>query len=286
MNAKGKVIATDLDGTLFFPKRRFRMLTTKNKRFLRNFIDEGGHLVIVSGRNHLFSKKVAMRLKRKIDVIGCNSAFIEVDGKTIKESTMENAKLCQTLEKIKERFHPTGIFLMTKEYNMIVPKKEYWWPHRIGYVFYQLFQGVYKEIAFRGDALIHNELKNGSIYKVMLFFGITKRAKERCMQYNKEMHKMYPDYEFAWCGELIEMTNKGCTKAEGIKLYLDYLKIKHDNVMVVGDSGNDISMFRDFQNSFCMSHASLHVSRYANHVIHSVCELEKYIDTNKEENYE
>ena len=46
----GKVIATDLDGTLFYPKRRVRMIKSKSLKFLRRHIDNGGRLVLVSGR--------------------------------------------------------------------------------------------------------------------------------------------------------------------------------------------------------------------------------------------
>lgn len=283
MNAKGKVICTDLDGTLFFPKKRIRMLTTANKIFLRRFIDSGGRLAIVSGRNKNFSEKVIAKLKRKADILGCNSAFIVADGKQIKDEPMDNQKLIEVLDDIKKRFKVTGIFLMCKDYNMIVPKRGFWWFHRFGYFIYHIIEGTYKEKTINSDKVLKSELEKGSVYKVMLFFGISKKSKMVSMQANKEMQKLYPDFEFSWCGELIEVNKKGCTKAQGIKQYLDYLKIKHDNVMVVGDSGNDISMFRDFKNSFCMSHAPLHVSKYANHVIDRVSELEKYIDDNKEE---
>ena len=46
-----KLIATDLDGTLFYPKKRIKMISKKNLRFLRDRIDKENHIVIVSGRN-------------------------------------------------------------------------------------------------------------------------------------------------------------------------------------------------------------------------------------------
>ena len=79
---KGKVICTDLDGTLFFPKKRVFMMTKKNRRFLQKFVDNGGRLAIVSGRNRYFAEKLQKNLKRRVDVLGCNSSFIEADGKS------------------------------------------------------------------------------------------------------------------------------------------------------------------------------------------------------------
>ena len=282
MNAKGKVIATDLDGTLFFPKRIFRMLTRRNKIFLRNFIDEGGRLLIVSGRNHLYLNKVKEKIKRQVDDCGCNSAFIDVDNKEIKNVALDNKRIKEVLIDIKKRFDVSGIFLMTESHNMIMPKKQFKFIHRIGYKFYELFQGTYAEVRVKSDELIKQELDHGRVYKVMMFFGISKKTISICMEANRRMRELYPDLEFSWCGELIEITPKGCSKAEGIKQYLDYLKIKHHNVMVVGDSGNDISMFRSFENSFCMSHASMKIRKYANHIIYSVSDLEKYLDKEEE----
>ena len=84
MNAQGKVIATDLDGTLFYPKKRFRMINSGNKIFLRKFIDQGGKVVLVSGRNVNYLEKTKRRLKRPVDFAGCNGAFIKVDDTFIK----------------------------------------------------------------------------------------------------------------------------------------------------------------------------------------------------------
>ena len=97
MNAKGKVIATDLDGTLFYPKKRLRMINTNNKLFLRKFIDEGGKVVLVSGRNLRYLEKVKRKLNRPVDAIGCNGAFIKVNDDFIKKSYMNNLKLVKAL---------------------------------------------------------------------------------------------------------------------------------------------------------------------------------------------
>lgn len=282
MNATGKVIATDLDGTLFFPKKRIRMFTKPIQKFLTEFIDGGGKLVIVSGRNKLFYEKIKNKLNKPVDCIGCNSSFIIADNKYIKEEFFDNKKIKEDLKKMQQEYPITGIFLMTKDYNFIVPKKNFWWFHRIGYKIYQLSEGTYKEKSIMSDELIEKEINEGKIYKIMLFFGITNSTKKKTMFFNKELSKKFPDYEFSWCGQLIEVNPKNCFKASGIKQYLDYFKIKYNNVMVVGDSGNDISMFKEFENSFCMRHAPIRVSKYANHVLKNFSELKNYIEDKKE----
>ena len=63
----------------------------------------------------------------------------------------------------------------------------------------------------------------------------------------------------------------------------NYLKINHDDIFVVGDSGNDISMFKEYQeNSFCMSHAPLSVSKYAKHIVKRFENIDDYLNEDKE----
>ena len=78
---------------------------------------------------------------------------------------------------------------------------------------------------------------------------------------------------------MIEFTPTNCSKAEGLKYYANYHKINAEDIFVVGDSGNDISMFTEFhENSFCMAQAPLSVSKYAKNQIRNFWELEKFIE--------
>ena len=47
----GKIIATDLDGTLFYPKDKNEMIYKPNLFFLQSFIDDGGKVILISGRS-------------------------------------------------------------------------------------------------------------------------------------------------------------------------------------------------------------------------------------------
>ncbi len=277
MNAKNKVIATDLDGTLFYPKKRIRMISSSNKIFLRKFIDEGGRVLLVSGRNYDYLKLVRNRLKRNVDLSGCNGSFVFVNDKFIKQSFINNKRLMNLLEDAKKRYKFSGLLLMSKEHNLVVPRQEFGLINRLGFLIYQLDQGVYKEKAIKNDEVIKHCLKSDHIYKIMFFFGPSKKKKEYCYKCMLDMMKRYKDFAFAYNGPSIEMTNITDTKASAIKVYLDYLKINHHNVMVVGDSGNDISMFQTFENSFCMANASKETKKEAKHVIRRVSDLEKYL---------
>ena len=56
-------------------------------------------------------------------------------------------------------------------------------------------------------------------------------------------------------------------------------------MLVVGDSGNDISMFEAYQkNSFCMEHSPDAVKKHAAHVVKRFYDLEKYLYPSEERN--
>ena len=74
----------------------------------------------------------------------------------------------------------------------------------------------------------------------------------------------------------MEFVRKGVTKANVLKQILRESAIKDDEIMVVGDSGNDISMFRSFENSYVMKHAPEEVKKEAKFVVESVADLKKY----------
>ena len=57
-----KIIATDLDGTLFYPKDTKEMISKPNLFFLQNFIDNGGKTILISGRSHLYCQKTVKKI--------------------------------------------------------------------------------------------------------------------------------------------------------------------------------------------------------------------------------
>ena len=153
----------------------------------------------------------------------------------------------------------------------------------IGYHFWNFFQGVYKNKFNIDKSKFVEEIEHGKVYKVMIMFGLGEKNKMKAKDANKELRDKFGDMaEFSWSGEMIEITPRGCSKANGLKFYEEYFNIKHSDIYVVGDSGNDISMFNEYQeNSFCMSHAPLSVSKYAGHTLKRFSDLESYV-TKKE----
>lgn len=285
--ANGKIIATDLDGTLFYPRKRISMIGKKNRKFINRFLDDGGRLLLVSGRNRYFAEKVGRNLERpdEIDVVGCNGSFIISNGQLIKESFFKEEFIKGLLNDVVREFKIPLVILFTKHRNMVISKTGTKPFFSFAYRIYELCMGTYREPIVYSDRVFYEELEKGEIYKVMLFFGPAGRSKVRAREANKLLRLRYPDCEFSWVEQAIEMTPKGCSKSEGIEFYLDYNHISRDNVLVVGDSGNDISMFEAFkEESYCMEHSAPEVKRHATYLVKRFYDLQDYLYPSEERN--
>ncbi len=279
-----KVIATDLDGTLFYPKKKITMIPKRNIIFLRRFIDLGGRVVIVSGRNMPFAKQVIEKLERPVDVIGCNGAFINIEKEMVVEHFIPNDRAQEILNELSNHFGCSHYMVLSKKESLVIAGKKLNWIRSLGYKMIYGAQGIYAEKYVTSNTIFKEELKSGKLYKMMLYFGLGKKAHDRACEANKYIRANYSDIESSWSGQFIEITASNVNKAEGLKSYCEAMKISEDQLYVIGDSGNDISMLSMFKNSFCMNHASDKIKKYAKETVDMVADLEKFVLDEKEKN--
>lgn len=81
-----------------------------------------------------------------------------------------------------------------------------------------------------------------------------------------------------WSSEAIEFMNKGVNKATALLKLIENENIKRENVAVVGDSGNDLPLFENFENSFAMAQADDEIKEKAKYVVDGVYSLEEYVN--------
>ncbi len=272
-----KVIATDLDGTLFYPKDHKNMICPANLFFIQSFIDNGGKVIIVSGRSLAYGLKVEKKIGRDVDIVSFNGACIYQNKKIIfsKEISKEEVKsiISDVLSSYKclavAIFTDSGIYVHSKKDSKII----------LGLSkLYFKWQGVLAEKINFNNQKYEKVIETERVYKILIFFGITKGARKRAMETNKIIRNTYDNVESSWSGACIEITYRNINKGEAIKNYCELNNILKDDVYVVGDSGNDISMFKEFhERSFAMSHAPKSVKKYAKYSLDKYEDLSRYI---------
>ena len=272
-----KILATDLDGTLFYPKDNIGMISKPNLFFIQSFIDNGGKVVLISGRSHSYIKKVINRIWRPCAGISDNGGCVYDGEKLVRSKAIPNDEANEIIEEIKNTYKIPGIFLMTENGLSIYLRyksKFIRWLYKL----YYKTTGIYAENLLSNEEDYYKELKEGKIFKIMIYFGLGKRKQNRAKQINTILRNVYDNVECNRSKNVIEITAKDCSKASSLLDLLSSMNASKDDVYVVGDSGNDISMFKVFQkNSFCMGHAPNAVKKYARYTIEKFEDLSRYI---------
>ena len=270
-----KVLASDLDGTMFYPKSRFLMIPKKNREFLHRIYENGDRLLVVSSRSLPFKPQLEKRLQVDFDFIGADGCVIEANGKIVHEDFLDPAIALPMIDEIEADYAPGMMIATTPEHPMVCTREKVSLVTTIGYFLYMSVQGVYREKFIRNDELFRSLIEQGKCYKIMILVGVSKKSQIKAEGITKELVAKYPQFHFAWLNEFIEITPKGCTKATGVAKYLDSVGLSEDNVYVIGDSGNDVPMFEAFyENSFCMGHAPQSIREKAKHVVENYTDLE------------
>ena len=275
----GKLLAVDLDGTLFYPKGVKRCISKKNVKFLQDFIDAGNRVVLITSRSTQFTDKLKDEIKRDFDIMNCTSAQIFANGECIRESAMKKDDLKSILDYLDKEHHPLAYLLTSKDYPCVIKQNVKVGKILLGiYKLYWYFQHCYREPYVFDNGLFDNEVEKSSALKIMVFFGLGRSKKQVTKELNKLLREKHPGIESSWTQFVNELTPIGCNKGDGLEFYCNHLGIDKKDVIVVGDSGNDIAMFNKFhENSYVMAHAYPSVKKYAKNVVSRVFKLRKYV---------
>ena len=282
-----KLLALDLDGTLLYPSKFFRLIPKKNVKFLRRWIDAGNKLVLVSSRGPEFMDRLKVELERDFDYIAYTSSYIKANNEVIRDVSIPHDEMKTILDKIWEKYKPLAYMMNVKDRPLLIKNLN------VGTIFmlfiyelYWIFQGKKREPYILNNKVFDEELGKSNVYKVMVFFGLSKKNGDISKEINKGLREDFPDVECSWTSIINEITPQDCNKGFGLKFYCDHLNIDPKDVYVVGDSGNDISMFNLFhENSYCMAKAYPSVKKYAAHTISRVHKLDDLV-LKKENNNE
>ncbi|MFA6829505.1 MAG: HAD hydrolase family protein [Bacilli bacterium] len=274
-----KLIATDLDGTLFYPKNPFIGTSAKNKKFLRRYIDNGGQVLVASGRSTNIIPFLEKALKNKITLLGCNGGFICEDNQLKENYPLDSDKLLELYVTMREDFDIICWFLFDEKDTIYISCTERMTDLILyGTLIGNSINGVYRENLCPDEKIFLNRIATHNVYKMMPIFGLGKKGRQKASEAYLPFKAKFGDcFDIAVSNNSLEITSKGADKGSGIEKYCLDNNIDKNDVIVIGDSGNDLSMFGRFPHSFCMEHSPQHIKSQANHVVKRVYDLEKYL---------
>lgn len=252
-----KLLISDLDGTLYPKKTGIESIQLENNiKAVRRWIDHGNQFAVATARGLHHYPVLKERMGFDINFIGCNGAMVR----------LENGQ-----ESIKQ--FPCKVFIdvcrFLKEHNINASaatgiENEWIWSWNDRYPQGEaLYAHIWNDIVIPDLNDLDPEY---GLQRVQIFTPSENR--DRLRKQLEAQH--YPVQITTSDDHMIDMGPFNCDKGIAIKEMCQYYGLSIDDVIVVGDSENDMAMFQITKHSYCIDSAEAHVLASAAHPIASV----------------
>lgn len=265
-----KLIASDLDGTLLDEPNRISKI---NLDAIDYAYQKGAKFCFSTGRDLQSVKDITCLLKHKpVLLLGNGSEVYDEDENLVFQNFFNNKYLVEVCEIMNEHDVPHMVFTTDGFYtttNPVEVRRRF--IERIGKIRNQEMAHIF---ATNMDKPCNNLVQ---IEDIQEFAKTKKVLKVEGFHYNskpvedvkKELEKFTELSHLSTGKNNVEVTNLTATKGLALKRYCEHANIKKDEVMVMGDSHNDLSMFELFKYSFAPENSIQEIKDYAYKVVKS-----------------
>lgn len=265
-----KLIASDLDGTLLDEPNRISKI---NLDAIEYAYQKGAKFCFSTGRDLQSVKDITCLLKHKpVLLLGNSSEVYDEDENLVFQNFFNNKYLEEVCEIMNEHDVPHMVFTTDGFYtttNPVEVRRRF--IERIGKIRNQEMAHIF---ATNMDKPCNNLVQ---IEDIQEFAKTKKVLKVEGFHYNskpvedvkKELEKFTELSHLSTGKNNVEVTNLTATKGLALKRYCEHANIKKDEVMVMGDSHNDLSMFELFKYSFAPENSIQEIKDYAYKVVKS-----------------
>lgn len=265
-----KLIASDLDGTLLDEPNRISKI---NLDAIDYAYQKGVKFCFSTGRDLQSVKDITCLLKHKpVLLLGNGSEVYDEDENLVFQNFFNNKYLVEVCEIMNKHDVPHMIFTTDGFYtttNPVEVRRRF--IERIGKIKNQEMAHIF---ATNMDKPCNNLVQ---IEDIQEFAKTKKVLKVEGFHYNskpvedvkKELEKFTELSHLSTGKNNVEVTNLTATKGLALKRYCEHANIKKDEVMVMGDSHNDLSMFELFKYSFAPENSIQEIKDYAYKVVKS-----------------
>jgi len=266
-----KLFITDLDGTLLGMNHT---INQKDIEAVKTLSEKGIGFAVATGRMDHEIIEVLKRVEVRAHRLSQNGAFLyDCDDEHIHSQTFDAPLAKRILDVIEKE--PLIKTVSTADSTYTAEHSKW-----IDLISEQLFHDIIVEPDLRenlGTSIHASKITlNGEEHK------ITKA-------YDRIHNSIQQDVDIFISHEsCVDIMPKSINKGTGIKALLDTLDVKPDEIVCIGDSFNDLSMFELTPHSYAMSGAHPDVKKKANYVVDHVYEaiedIEKKITVAASEN--
>lgn len=265
-----KLIASDLDGTLLDEPNRISKI---NLDAIEYAYQKGARFCFATGRDLKSVHDISAMLKHKPILLLQNGAEIYDENQNLLfQDFFKNEYFEEVCQIMNAHDVPHMIFTTDGFYTTTDPKEvRRRFIERIAHIKDEQIALIF---ATNKDKPCNNLVQ---IQDVQEFVKTKKILKIEGFNYNskpvedvkKELEKFTELSHLSTGKNNVEVTNITATKGLALKKYCEYANIKEDEVMVLGDSHNDLSMFEHFKYSFAPQNSIRQIQESAYKIVKS-----------------
>lgn len=247
-----RILISDLDGTLLNSWNNIHEITLEHINVLRK---KNHGFAIATGRNiqetNFLKEKYNLNCDFKILLNG--ALILDKDSKIIRKKTINKNGLVDLIDIAKKRnlklfFSNGDIYMTLKEFGNIsvedIKFKEY---NCLAEML--TFEDEIVSASFIGD--------EDDIKKLDDAVSVVNKSQEI---------EAFRNVNF------VDIVPKGISKGEAVKYIEKHMDLNDDNIYVIGDSWNDVSMLSKYKNSYTFTSSEEKIKTYAGNLVNNINE--------------
>ena len=247
-----KLVATDIDGTIFIPEKEF---TVGVKDCIKRLSKSGIKVVLVTGRMNAAATKIAKDLELDTPVVSYQGGLVVENGKKLYERYLTEEQTARVLEwASREKIH-----INLYNDDVLYSEKECYEVNRY-------CDNLHTEYTIKSFSDI---VKN----KINKLLAIDYSNPERISQYEKELQNVFPDlYIVKSTPYFLEFSNPEASKRCAVEFLQEFWGLKKEEILTIGDQNNDIALLQAGGLKIAMGNASEELKQIADYITGSVYE--------------
>ena len=245
-----KLVATDIDGTIFIPEKEF---TLGVKNCIKELDKNGIKVVLVTGRMNAAATRIAKDLGLKTPVVSYQGGLVVEDGKILYERYLSEEQTDRILRWAKEE----KIHINLYNDDILYSETEC-------YEVQRYCNNLHTEHTIKN----FSEIKKDKINKLL---AIDYSNPERITKYEKELQAIFPDlYIVKSTPYFLEFSNPEASKKCAVEFLQNYWGLKKEEILTIGDQNNDIALLQAGGLKIAMGNATDELKKIADHITDSV----------------
>lgn len=247
-----KLVATDIDGTIFIPEKEF---TLGVKECIKRLSKAGIKVVLVTGRMNAAATKIAKDLELDTPVVSYQGGLVTENGKKLYERYLTEEQTERILNWAKEE----NIHINLYNDDILYSESDC-------YEVQRYCNNLHTERTIKS----FDEIKKDKINKLL---AIDYSNPDRITRYEKELQNIFPDlYIVKSTPYFLEFSNPEASKKCAVEFLQNYWGLKKEEILTIGDQNNDIALLQAGGLKIAMGNATDELKEIADYITDSVYE--------------